>query len=203
MIKLSIRNFTLLGLILFSLMSYAQESIPTTELGKSNTLSQDIRMQINYWYEPSIKSGTLLAIDWEFLNKKGHGVAVTFPSLRLFVFPYNSFSLSLYTSLAYRFVDPKNGFYSSLSMGIGLDTQWIIVPIYNMNGDQITDPGFIRMFAIAQWDFGYDFEIKFKKPVRLFSTIGWYGRAPSNLGINSHLFFQLGVSIKLANLIRK
>ncbi|MGL4394620.1 MAG: hypothetical protein ACRCS8_05290 [Brevinema sp.] len=201
MLKHSLK-FLFLNLIFCTTISFAQDefSLKNKEVPD---LTKRLGMQITYWYEPSFKSGTLLALDWEFMNSKGHGVAVTFPSIRLFVFPYNSFSLSFYASLAYRFVHPKNGFFTSLSMGLGLDTSWMIVPVYNWYGDEIKDPGFNRLFVVAQWDFGYDFEIKFNKPVRLFGTFGWNGRAPTNLGINSHMFFQVGVNVKLLDLARK
>ncbi|MGL4561479.1 MAG: hypothetical protein ACRCV0_04235 [Brevinema sp.] len=196
MIKSYIRLGTLC-LIFISSINYTQEKM------NPPILSKRVGIQISYWYEPSFKSGSVLGIDWEFLNKKGHGVGLTFPSLRFFVFPYNSFSLSFYTALSYRYVHPKNGFYTSLALGLGLDAQWLIVPLYNMNGDQIRDPGLVRLFALAQWDIGYDFAIRFAKPVRLFASFGWNGRYPTNLGINSHMFFQIGVNVKISDLVRK
>lgn len=190
-------RYSYLFIFFISSITYSQESL------KSIFSSKRVGTQISYWYEPSFKSGTVLGIDWEFLNDKGHGLAITFPSLRLFIFPYNSFSLSLYSTLAYRYIHPKNGFYTSLALGLGLDTQWLIVPLYNVSGDQIKDPGFVRLFAVAQWDLGYDFTFRFNKAVRLFASFGWNGRYPTNLKINNHMFFQIGVNIKIADLVRR
>ncbi len=187
------RKYLLLLLLLFNTnFSYTQE--------KSPNLSRRMGLIISYWNEPYSKSGAVLGLDWEFLNNKGHGVSVTFPQFLFYYFPNNHFSLSLYPTLSYRFVHPKNGFYTSLTMGVGLNIQWKTVPVYNIEGYLIKDPGFYRMIAVAQWDVGYDFETVLKAPLRLFASVGWNGVAPNNLGINSHLMFQIGLNIKLKDI---
>ena len=169
------------------------------EQEKKIDLTRRVGLIMNFWYEPSNKMGLVLGNDLEFMNNEGHGVAVTFPQFHFFYFPNNYLSFSLYPTISYRFVHPKNGFYTSLTMGAGLNIQWKTVPIYNIEGELITDPGFYRMIAVAQWDLGYDFEKKYKAPVRLYASMGWNGIAPNNLGINSHLMFQLGLNIKLVD----
>jgi len=168
--------------------------------GKNNALTKRVGIVFNYWHELATKPGVLLGVDWEFMNSKGHGFAVTFPQVLVFYFPYNYVSLSVFPTISYRFLDLEHGFYTSLAIGVGVNTQWKTVPVYNMEGYQIKDTGFTRMIATAQWDIGYDFEIKYKAPLRLFFSIGWNGIAPNNLGINNHMMLQLGVNVKLSDL---
>jgi len=172
---------------------YAKNTITNTRVG----------LITSYWTELAIKPGLILGIDWEFINSKGHGVAITFPQFLVSSFPNNFIALSSYPSISYRFIHPKNGFYTSLTMGFGINIQWKTVPVFDMEGDRITDKGFVRMFALSQFDFGYDFFIKFKQkaPLRLFFSLGWNGIFPNNLGINNHLMIQLGLNIKLKNLV--
>ncbi len=170
---------------------------------KNQNLTKRVGLITSFWYEPYNRTGLVLGSDWEFMNDKGHGVAVTFPQFKVFYFPNNYISFSFYPTLSYRFVHPKNGFYTSLTMGVGLNVQWKTVPVYNMEGYLIKDPGFYRMIAVAQWDIGYDFEAKYNAPVRLFVSMGWNGIAPNNLGINNHAMLQLGLNIKLADLSNK
>ena len=171
-------------LILFS--SFSLPIFSKEQINKNKDLTTRVGLISSFWYEPANRVGLELGNDWEFMNNKGHGVAVTFPQ-------------------SYRFVHPKNGFYTSLTMGVGLNIQWKTVPVYNIEGNLIKDSGFYRMIAVAHWDIGYDFEIKYKAPVRLYTSIGWNGIAPNNLGINSHILFQIGLNIKLSDLnnIRK
>ncbi|MDK2817969.1 MAG: hypothetical protein KFW21_00795 [Spirochaetota bacterium] len=184
----------------FSLPIFSQEQI-----NKNKDLTTRVGLISSFWYEPANRVGLELGNDWEFMNNKGHGVAVTFPQFNVFYFPNNYIAFSLYPTISYRFVHPKNGFYTSLTMGVGLNIQWKTVPVYNIEGYLIKDSGFYRMIAVAHWDIGYDFEIKYKAPVRLYTSIGWNGIAPNNLGINSHILFQIGLNIKLSDLnnIRK
>lgn len=190
------------GLLLLVIIGIFQPSFANTS-SKSASLNSRSGLIVNFWNELGFRPGIVLGADWEFKNNQGHGVAVTFPNFVFFVFPSNFFSMSLYPTLSYRYVDPKNGFFTGLSMGVGLNAQWKIVPVFNLDGQQIKDPGFYRMIAVAQWDIGYDFETVLKKPVRLFLSLGWNGLAPNNLNINNHIMIQLGVNIKLADLTRK
>ena len=189
------------ALILFNAMVspvFAQE-----QDNKNKDLTKRVGVIASFWYEPSNRIGLVLGSDWEFMNDEGHGVAVTFPQFKVFNFPNNYFAFSFYPTLSYRFVHPKNGFYTSLTMGVGLNIQWKTVPVYNIEGYLIKDPGFYRMIAVAQWDLGYDFETKYKIPARIYVSLGWNGIAPNNLGINNHLMFQLGLNIKLVDLNNK
>lgn len=189
--------FTLLILCTLSVNTiYAEEG--TNE--KSNILRKRVGLVVNYWHEPALKPGLLLGADFEFMNSKGHGVGVTFPQMLVFYFPYNYVSLSVFPTVSYRFLHPENGFYTSLSIGVGVNTQWKTTPLFNLEGDRIDDDGFTRMIATAQVDLGYDFEIKYQTPVRLYASVGWNGIYPNNLGINNHMMFQLGVNVKLADL---
>lgn len=183
--------------ILFLNLFFSYQIVHATSLNQRNGLI------VTYWNELGFRPGIVLGSDWEFMNDKGHGVAVTFPNIVLFGFPNNFFSMSLYPTLSYRFVSPKNGFYTGLTMGVGLNVQWKTVPVFNIEGQQICDSGLYRMIAVAQWDIGYDFDIKYKKPVRLFVSLGWNGLAPNNLNINNHIMLQLGVNAKLPRLGKK
>lgn len=171
---------------------FAQEKLPK--------FSKRVGLIATFWNEPAIKPGLVLGTDWEFMNNEGHGVAVTFPQFLFFYFPDNYFSFSAYPSVSYRFVHPKNGFYTSLTTGFGYNGQWKTVPLYSIEGIQIKDSGFHRMIAIGQWDVGYDFETVLNTPLRLFLSLGWNGIFPNNLSINNHFMLQLGVNVKLKNL---
>ncbi len=165
----------------------------------TNVYSQNTRNHgviLNFYNEPLIKPGVTLGFDNEYLITKNHRFGLTTPSITYFNFPLNYQAIYIYPELSYRFISNK-GFYTGISYGAGLSMSQKIVPVYNLDGKEITPQWKEQLFMTSVLSFGWDFQTSNNKPFRAYFNIGWKGIYPDNLGVLNQPTMQLGLRYNL------
>ena len=152
---------------------------------------------LNFYNEPALKPGYTLGLDWEFFPAGKWRMGVTLPTVGYFYFPHNYEAYYLYPELSLRYIG-RRGFYFSLGGASGLSLSRKVVPVYNLEGEEITDSFTKQLVLMAQAYFGMDFSRRSRpKPFRIYCSLGWKGLYPNNLGFQNQPMMQLGINYKL------
>ncbi len=160
-----------------------------------------IGLVANYYNEPAFKPGVTFGLDWEIPLWNTWALGLTAPTAGYFYFPYNYEALYFYPEFSLRHTG-KKGFYLALGAGAGLSLSRKIVPVYNLDGEEIQDDfsGSEQLVLLVQAYFGVDCSRRASgRPYRLYGSLGWKGLYPCNLGFQNQPMIQIGVNYKIGS----
>ena len=158
---------------------------------------------VNFYNEPALRPGVTMGVDWEYSLDRNWKAALILPEVTYFYFPDNFEAWYLYPEISVRRV-ADNGFYMALGGGAGYSFSRKIVPVYNIEGEQIRDTHTRQYFMTVQLYTGYDFSRRFSRlPLRMYASLGWKGLYPNNLRIQNAAIMQIGASYSIFSLPRK
>ena len=185
----------LMVLLYSSLLSVVLSSAP------ADTIREPIRIGLvaNYYNELALKPGATLGVDWEFPIRNRWAFGLTAPTAGYFYFPVNYEAFYFYPESSLRHTG-KKGFYFSLGAGAGLSLSRKIVPVYNLDGEEIQEDfsGSEQLVVLIQAYFGVDCSKRdIPRPYRLYGSFGWKGLYPNNLGFQNQPMLQFGVNYNI------
>ena len=171
-------------------------------VAENDNPSADWGVSVNYYNEPAFKPGISVALDGEIPLNERWRLAVGFPSFTYFYFPYNYEAFYLYPEISFRRIG-SGGFYFAVGSGAGLSLSRKVVPVYNLEGREITDPFTKQLVMFFQLYWGLDFSrTKWDVPCRAYLSLGWKGLYPNNLGFQHQPMMQVGVNYRAGYLGR-
>ncbi len=170
---------------------------------QENRSSSGWGMFLNYYNEPALKPGVSFGLDGEFPLNGLWSLAVGFPSVTYFYFPYNYEAYYIYPEFSFRRVGQK-GVYFGAGAAAGLSLSRKVVPVYNMEGQEIRDPFTKQLVLFCQLYFGYDFSrLSLSWPYKLYLSLGWKGLYPNNLGFQNQPVIQMGINYRAGSFRRQ
>ncbi|MGL1890419.1 MAG: hypothetical protein OCD02_02280 [Spirochaetaceae bacterium] len=147
---------------------------------------------LSMYNEPLLKPGVTIGFDHEIELTKNHRFGIVLPEFTYFYFENNYQAFYLYPEISYRYISNK-GFYTGISFGSGWSISQKIVPVYNLEGEEIDAEWNNQLFMTSALSFGWDFEESNNNPIRVYFNIGWKGIYPDNLGVLNQPMMQLGI----------
>lgn len=164
----------------------------------------------HYGFHPGVKVGTQFnLITKEKSKEKKKGTRIK--SKSLFVSPQiggyvhvrNHSALLINTEIGYQTLRPKNGFYSSWSLGLGYLTQFNSGITYEYLEDGSIKE---RKFASRAYflpTINYEFGQQLNDRIGWFSKLSLGSKIKYNTGISLDTFFELGVKVNLTRTVEK